>query len=46
MKTSAGFVCGILVGVLVHAAAAQGRSQVALNHVALAVENFPEASRF
>ena len=46
MKIFAGFVCGVLVGVLVHAASAQERSPVALNHVALAVENFGEAARF
>jgi catechol 2,3-dioxygenase-like lactoylglutathione lyase family enzyme len=46
MKTFGGFVCGVLVGVLVHAASAQERPPMALNHVALAVENFEEASRF
>jgi len=46
MRTASGFVCGVLVGVFVHAGLAQERSGMALNHVALAVENFPEASRF
>jgi predicted enzyme related to lactoylglutathione lyase len=41
-----GFVCGVLVGVFVHAGLAQERAPIALNHVALAVENFQEASRF
>jgi len=46
MRTFAGFVCGVLVGVCVHVGFAQGRSTIALNHVALAVPNLSEASRF
>jgi catechol 2,3-dioxygenase-like lactoylglutathione lyase family enzyme len=46
MRTLAAFVCGVLFGVFVHAGSAQERSSIALNHVALAVENFQEASRF
>ena len=47
MRTVSGFVCGVLVGAFVHAGLAQERSSgIALNHVALAVENFQEASRF
>ena len=46
MRTLAGFVCGVFVGIFVNAGNAQERPAVALNHVALAVQNFPEASRF
>jgi len=46
MRTVAAFVCGVLVGVFVNQGRAQERSGIALNHVALAVPNLPEASRF
>ena len=47
MRTCLGFVCGLVVGIMVQSALGAGVPDVvSLNHVALSVEHFDEAAKF